>query len=751
MQFSKRQKQDKLAMAKSLFIISRKLYVFAPKKLAKKRYKSKYIFFFFSFVLTALASFFFNSCSLWYDFNAYFNLFYNASTLYEETETNLLKQKTDIFSLDEPNPSTQTLQSFNKVIEKCSKILQFHNKSNFVENALLLIGKSYYYQRNYLQSARKFAELEANYPNSKFLAEAILFKGKCKLQLQILEEGLADISAAKLLAIKQNNKDVVDEAFATTIAYYFKYKSSEETLNLLALVKDSVFNIELRALIFFRKGNLEIETGDFESAKNSFANAAALSKDFNLQFQSELQQARVYYLLGSYAEAESIIKNMLSKDKYKQNFAELELELAKSYLQEKRIAEAKEQFIKVDTSFRNSQSSNIAKFYIAQIYEKHEANLSAANRYYQLTANSNAPENLRTIARQKNISLNKYEKIKSDLRKLKTDSIYLTDPAKFIADSIFIANENKKIDSILKLRRAQQPAEQSQISVASQRRRDRQSSEETSTTRTTDQKEELKTIPLPVMPKIGIDSTNSLLVRNYFELANLFFLELERPDSAYYYYKIIISNFRNNDLLPYVKYSTALYYKSIGDSSSYIKTLENVYFEHPYTDPANAAAIELGKEQYQKQKDPAESLYMNAEELLKNGKYHQAISEFWKIYYNHKTSPLAPKALYAAGWISENKLKDNNKAAAAYDTLNRAFPASEYSREIVVKIGNYRKSELEKSRQETQQNHQNEEQENRQMQSPEREELNQNLFNEAKSSADSLKKSRTNRQQRKTR
>ena len=91
----------------------------------------------------------FSGCSVWEDFTTYFNLYYNTTDLFDQAETAIKESQKDPFSLVEvPLPgNAQTLLA--KVIEKCSKILQFQSKSSFVDNALLMVGKCFYYQKNY--------------------------------------------------------------------------------------------------------------------------------------------------------------------------------------------------------------------------------------------------------------------------------------------------------------------------------------------------------------------------------------------------------------------------------------------------------------------------------------------------------------------------------------------------------------------------------------------------------------------------
>ena len=81
---------------------------------------------------------------------AYYNTFYLARKDFNKAEEN--RRNT-------PNPQVQTAL-YTEAIKKASKLLEFYPKSKWVDDALLLIGKSYYYQAEFTKAERKFRELK---------------------------------------------------------------------------------------------------------------------------------------------------------------------------------------------------------------------------------------------------------------------------------------------------------------------------------------------------------------------------------------------------------------------------------------------------------------------------------------------------------------------------------------------------------------------------------------------------------------
>src|SRR5574338_68954 len=86
-----------------------------------------------------------SGCSVWENFTTYFNLYFNTASLFEDAETEILSQKRDLFSNDPLLIPGTAKQALIKVIEKSSKLLQFYSTSSYVDEALMMLGKSFYF------------------------------------------------------------------------------------------------------------------------------------------------------------------------------------------------------------------------------------------------------------------------------------------------------------------------------------------------------------------------------------------------------------------------------------------------------------------------------------------------------------------------------------------------------------------------------------------------------------------------------
>src|SRR5690606_11474253 len=86
------------------------------------------------------------------------------------------------------NLSAEGKEQLNEVIEGASKVIQYRKSSRFIDDAVLLIGKSYYYLNDFLQAERKFNEFLSKLSMSELKDEATLFLGKTKMKLGQTQE-----------------------------------------------------------------------------------------------------------------------------------------------------------------------------------------------------------------------------------------------------------------------------------------------------------------------------------------------------------------------------------------------------------------------------------------------------------------------------------------------------------------------------------------------------------------------------------
>ena len=173
-----------------------------------------------------------SGCSVWENFTTYFNLYYNTASIFEDAENEILSQKRDLFSNEPLVVPGSAKTNLIKVVEKASKLLQFNSNTSFVDEALMMLGKSFYYQNNYQKSIRKFEELLATNPDDEIATEANLWIAKCRFEMREFTEGLSILDVVRKKSVEEDYEKLIKESYAQEIKYRIKEEDYDLAISL---------------------------------------------------------------------------------------------------------------------------------------------------------------------------------------------------------------------------------------------------------------------------------------------------------------------------------------------------------------------------------------------------------------------------------------------------------------------------------------------------------------------------------------
>jgi len=676
---------------------------------------------------------FLTNCSTWDNFTTYFNLYYNASELFNKAEKQITDQKKDIFSTEPTTIPPSAGADLQKVIEKCSNILQFSPSSSYVEDALMMLGKSFYYQKNYLKGRRKFEELISSQPNSDYILEASLWIGKCDMRLRNYTDGLTILKDVRDKAIEEGEDEFMQEAYIEEIVYYksdLDYTTVIQTANEFLAVSD---DDEINAIVWNEVGNINVDIEDYPAAVKAYQNVFEYSPNYELEVTAKISLGKALREIGENQEALTLFEDMRSEDKYSDKYSDIDLEIGITESTLGKYEEAINQLTLVDTTYKSTPNSAVAKYEIASVYEYGLNQLDSAAVYYKKASASQLPKDYVSPARDKDRLFSRYTSLRNELNKYGKQLFYLENPEEFkkdsalyVQDSLVIAEqianakefqeswsgltdllvgtedttgyyqdsvkvadtlitflkdsleyENVNRDSIFSW--IKNPKPQDSLLVVKfdsmftnktfdpnakqkieQQKREREALANQLTASLPDTLK-FKNNP-PLLPKISEDSLKTLLAKNQLNLGNLFLSEFNMPDSAYMYYYSNLTEYPNNSFYPNSMFAMGSYYLTVNNQESADSLFNIIYDNYKDESIVNAAAVQLGKPLIDLDYDPALEQYTQAENLIFTRDYSSALFELDKIPKEFPKSAIAPKAIFASGWIEENEL--NNPEAA---------------------------------------------------------------------------------------
>jgi TolA-binding protein len=555
--------------------------------------------------------------SVFNEFNAYFNTYYNAKTTFEQIEENLksaiISDKFPSFEkLDKEtqlNPNDRS--KLDDVIKKCSKILQYYLETSIADDALLMIGKSYFYQDNYLGAERKFVELISTFPKSKLYDEALYY-----LMLTLAKEKkYSDLTLSFQAKARENSKSLWK---LHTVYAFAKFKLGE--------IDSAIFYLNLaskkakgedKAQILFYLGELNENINPSESA-NFYLSASKITERTSLKTYSLIKYASQQRKLGNFELAQMVLNDLIYKNIDKDYERKVYLELARTYNSSDNLEKAIQTYTYLDTTYKRTEESAYGYFELGQIYETKIGNYDSAKVFYE-KARIEFPQSAITKQAQEKVkTLNEYFQ-------------YLT-----------VLSRN---DSILK---------------------------------------SIVLNPDSTI-KINPDSIKNQIAQAKYSLARIFYMSLNRLDSAIFYLNDIISNHPSSPILPRSYYLLGMIYESI-DTAKASKVYLELINKFPESEFIAQAMKFLGF-QNEIKKDTLEELYKTAISLIDVDptKAIDILFTIWNHNSNSNTN-LKAKALFAIAWINEYKLKNFARAVEYYTTVLNNFSNTEFAKIAQIKL-----------------------------------------------------------------
>lgn len=693
---------------------------------------------------------FLGGCSVWENFTTYFNLYFNTSTLFEDAEKEILSQKRDLFSNDPLVIPGTAKTNLVKVVEKASKLLQFYSNTSYVDEALMMLGKSFYYQSNYQKAERKFEELLATNPDDEIATEANLWIAKCKFEMREFTSALTLNEEVRNKAVEEDYENIIKDSYVQEIKYRLKEEQYSVAISLATEFAENYDDDVVRAQIYYELGNLYAKIGDNENATASYQQVFENEPDFDLEIAATIKYANSLRKAGKTQEALTVFEDIRDEDKFSTSYNEIDFEIGRTLVQLGEYDRAYDQFKMVDTTYKNTTFASQSNFELAELFRTRFMNYDSAAYFYSKSATANLSKEYVDNAKTKNQLFVKYSRIRKDINKFDRQLYYSLNPdsftidsANYVADSLrilenFLAqkelsdlwkgdtlfnpnNTNLKDsslikdslfvrDSLLKVDSLIQAGLFNPADTVGLKKSIMDSLKVKNLAKLKDPKNpidrlkqleggaRLDTVKFkknpPLKLKISIDSAKTVLAKNCLELGNLFLAELEVPDSAFYLYNKILSEYPSPNYYPNTLYALGSYYLTVNQKDKADSLFNLIYDNYKDRSIVNAAANKLNKPIIDLKFDPAKDLYASAEDFLLNGDYGKSMNNFYNIYKLHPKSSVAPQALYAAGWILENEMFLPDSAVTVYDTLIVKFPASVYVKQVSKKVTAYKQEKF---------------------------------------------------------
>ena len=601
----------------------------------------------FSLSFLAIA-FLFQACSLGDYLGAYFNTYYNATRLFSEAEDELLNQpgakQRDTTYLAPFAASATTKTKLTSVVEKCSKLLQYHPESNLVDDALRMIGKSYFYQDELQKAERKFGELIENTTDETMRAEGRLYlaftfyRMNEKDRAEAAALGLADSTGENDPEISARAFDLLGHIKLERLDFGAAQQAFSHAASLARTPED-------RARFLIKVAEIHQRDGRYDDALDAYREASGQGRPaYETVFIAQKGEGKMLVLLSRFEEALDLFENMRSNTNLREYFGEIDLEIGNVYRAAGRTEDAIAQYRYVDTTYARTEASAQSHYRRGLLYENFLRDYDSAFVAYN-SGKSQFPQSpVSKLLAARAGYLMRYRILSREIARLDSMSFALANPPPVqIPDSISQDSLAHPSDSVNRA-----------------------------------------PIPLTLSP----DSIATSRARNMAELAGLFYGSLEVSDSARFWYTQLLIQYPASPLTPRAQYTLAQILSQ--DSPTSKSTVDSLYRliidMYPESEFADASRAILGLPPRLKVVDQTGVLYSEAEHFLNQDSLDEALAVFRRIVLDYPSSPMAPKAQYAIGWVYEQLRPLPDSAVANYRRLAGKYPGTQYASAVMAKL-----------------------------------------------------------------
>lgn len=282
------------------------------------------------------------------NFTAYYNTFYNANKAFDEGMKSVasgdapIDRRHYISIFQQPGQGSN--KSFKKAIDKSASLLREHPDSKWVDDALILIGKSYYFQQNFVGAEQKFrevidAETELEGKARFWLARTLAAADRFDEAAQAITAGLGEQQdfgtwtdrlqlVRGQIAVRQGRWEGAETALAQGLDGSVPDEAAARAAFLLGQVRETLGQYDAAATAYDRVSEYGpryelayaaqfnvVRTmglrGDTDAALDRLRGMERDGKNYDRRFELALLRGRLHRIQGKPEEARKTLRGLL--------------------------------------------------------------------------------------------------------------------------------------------------------------------------------------------------------------------------------------------------------------------------------------------------------------------------------------------------------------------------------------------------------------------------------------------------------
>jgi cellulose synthase operon protein C len=359
----------------------------------------------------------------------YYNTFYNAQQGFKRAEKNqqqaainqsksALNRPPRAAPPQEPSISVNDKNLYKESIDRANKVISFHPKSKYIDDALWLIGKSRYNMGEYISSDKRLGELISTYPNSEYVDGANYYIGMSQFWLKDYPKALEAFGHIS----EKKNSDYKSEAFYMVAYMDYVQGNFQNALDgFNKFLKDFKGSDSSGSAQFFVGACLD-SLEQFQAARLAYWNVLKYSPPFDLEFDAKFAAGVAAYNQDSLAAGIKIFSDLSKQPRFFDKSSMLRLRLADGKQLSDSTSAAIAEYEKIITDFPNNPEAGEANYRLGAIYEN-QNDFTKAKEYYNKATQGTQDPTIRNLALTHSAQISKLENYRSRLNREKAATI----------------------------------------------------------------------------------------------------------------------------------------------------------------------------------------------------------------------------------------------------------------------------------------------------------------------------------------
>lgn len=533
----------------------------------------------------------------------YYNTFYNARKAFNDAERQRMEQEqraTGRASALGGARRTAGAGQYNVAIEKSLKVIENYPSSSWYDDALYVLGVSYFHTGQFDKSERRLRELLANYEESEYVTEATLYLAKSKLQL-------GEEADAMMLFEEIFNEDfdrrLKAEAALGLGEFYMETGDAERAQSYFRAVRDSLGRGDQKIAAQRSIGDALYMEYQFDDALGAYLQLLGMNPENKDRYHALWQAADASYRMLRIDDGLDYLRQLMEHEEFYDSLGVIKLKVAEGYEMQEDLSLAEATYQEIAEGIANKPIAAQANYRLGLIFQFDYDSLALAKEYYDKAVELNRGSEAGQLALQRS----------GDIGKLRAYSQEIT----------------TDIDS----------------------------------TMTQDEVD-------------GIAYTQ-------YQLAELYWFQLNEPDSAIQEMHVLIDSFPSAYDAPRGAIALSqMYLDYQADTATADSLLNLVIRRYPHSDFLPEALELLGLKGTAADTGYAERYIHLAEDMLEMENYDSAVTLYTYVAERFPDSRYAVQARFNAIWVQDEYMAPGDSTLIfAYQEIVDSFPGTEWASE----------------------------------------------------------------------